>query len=474
MTRMIHTVFPVPLCVVTLGLCMIAVACGEANEDGQPVSTDSFVADTGTETDSAAAPEWEIELVSDMAAGIQTRLVAGPDDMLGLTWFANDAFDDGLCDEIAVNPPTRLRQRFYYGVKSGSASPWTVEEVDSPVITLLPTGLSLAYSPDGLPTIAYTGGVPEGQFCGGNDAVLATRTATGWQFETAASESGDSQTGIVGSDEGMVVGLWPALAYSASGEPAVVHKDAHFGALQSIDLRKADAEFAWRRGGGWIYEAIDANEGAGEPNALVFDGDTPIAVYGIPVETQQDSRKGVWAARRADDGTWEEKIQLHEGAISTDIAAGINPVTGELVVAFYSASDKAVRVRRLSDLSNFTNSLSWTSEIVTRALYDEGDYLSLAFTPQGKEVLAYHRCRLNSSTSDSCDQNDEAALLAIRTDGVWRDEVITASAKGSCGEYTSVAVDSRGVAHVVYRCTENDGDQYYFRLFVASKEIEAQ
>ena len=475
MSKIINTIAATPfLATGLLAVVAWSTGCGEDDKDSQSVSTDSGAPDTATDSDTAVAPKWEIEMVQDMAAGIQTRLVLGPSDQLGLAWFANDYFEDGICDEVAVNPPVRLRQTFYYGSKANAASPWMVEEVDSPVVIFTPTGLGLDFSPQGMPSIAYTGGDPEGQFCGGNDAVLATRSASGWQFETASTESGDSQTGISGSDEGMVVGFWPALKYSASGDPAIVHKDVHFGALQSIDERRADAEFAWRRGGGWIHEAIDANEGAGDYNTLVFDGDTPIAIYSIPVEKQQNSRKGVWAARRADDGSWEERVQLHEGAIFQEIAAGINPVTHEMVVAFYSPEDKGIRVRRLSDLTNFADAVSWTSEIATKALYDEGRYVSLAFTPKGNEVLAYHRCKLNSSTSDSCDQNDEAAMLSIRTNGVWMPEVIASAAQGSCGEYTNIAIDSTGVAHVVYRCTESDGENYYFRLFVASKEIEAQ
>ena len=459
--------------IILSGFCQ--VGCGDGEEETESVPTDSGI-DTGTDTDTAETPEWETEMVQDVAAGIQTRMVAGPGDLLGLTWFANDSYEDGICDEVPVNPPTRLRQTFFYAEKSGAGAPWAVEEVDSPVIAFEPTGLSLAFSPEGVPAIAFAGGDPEDQYwCGGNNAVLATRSGGMWQFETASTMSGDSATGIVGSDEGGVVGLWPALAYSASGDPAIVHKDVHFGTLQSDDERRADAEFAWRQGGGWINEAIDANEGAGNYNALVFDDDTPIAFYSIPIEQQQNTRRGVWAARRADDGSWDERIQLHEGAIFQEIAAGINPVTGELVVAFYSAADKAVRVRRLADLNDFANSLSWRSEIVSDARFDEGRYVSLAFTPQGKEVLAYHRCKLNTSTSDSCDQNDEAALLAIRNAaGVWQRETIASSNLGSCGEYTNVAVDSTGVAHVVYRCTVTDSDEFYFRLFVASKEIEAQ
>jgi hypothetical protein len=446
---------------------------GEAGPDkpdtGLGTPTDS---DTGT---GAAMPKWSIEMVQDESFGIQARMALGPNDMLGMVWYANSYFQDGTCEELDAGPAALLRQRFYLGTKAKGAVAWTVEEVDDPAIAFEATGLSLAFSPSGDPAIAYTGGEPDSRYwCGGNDAVLATRTQGQWQFDAASTLSGDSQSGLVGSDEGMVVGLWPALAFSASGDPAIVHKDAHFGSQQSIDDRKADAEFAWRRGGSWIHEYIDANEGAGEYNALVFDGDVPIAFYGIPVETQQDSRKGIWAARRAPDGTWDERVQLHRGAFHKEIAAGFNPVTGELVAAFYSATDNGIRVRRLADLDQFADASAWTTEIATSAIYDEGQFVSLAFTPQGKEVLAYHRCRLNTSTSDSCDQNDEAAMLAINENGVWKTEVINEAEYGSCGEYTSVVVDSTGVAHVVYRCTETDGDQFYFRLLVAEKEIEAQ
>ncbi|MBN2529313.1 MAG: hypothetical protein JXR76_23195 [Deltaproteobacteria bacterium] len=448
-------------------------ACKDDN--GDDISVDTNV-DTGTasDTDTGQSAVWSYMKVQEASAGIQLDLALGPNDLLGLTWYDNAPYTDGTCTEVPIDPPPRLRQSFYYGEKGNGAAAWTVDKVDSPLIKQNTTGLSLAYTSEGNPSIAFTGGVPEDQWCAGNDAVLAIRQGGEWQYETAGAESGDSNSGVIGSDEGMVVGLWPALTYSPSGEPAIVHKDAHFGGLQSIDNNKADAEFAMRRGGAWVHEYIDVNEGAGQPNALVFDGETPIAIYGIPVEATLNSRKGVWAARRAANGTWDEKVQLHEGAIYKEIAAAINPVTGALVVAFYSAKDKAVKVRRLTDMTQFAEPSAWTSEVTGNAEFDEGQYVSLAFTPQGKEVLAYHRCKKNSSTAASCDVNDEAAILAVRTDTTWKREVIAQSNLGSCGEYTSAVVDSTGTVHVAYRCTENDGGESFFKLFVASKEIEAQ
>jgi len=455
-------------------LCLLTLPVTACDKGGGGNKEEIIDSESKTETDTGPVEEgWAIQMVTETAAGIQMDLKTGPDDSLGLAFFANDSFEDGICNEVEVNPPVRLRQTVYYASFDPSGEEWIVEQVDDPVVILEPTGLSLEYDAQGRPAIAYTGGIPEGQYCGGHDAVLAVREQSGWTFETASSQSGDSATGISGSDEGFVVGFWPGLAYNSTGEPAIIHKDVHFGALQSIDFKRADAEFAMRFGGGWSHEAIDPNEGAGSYGTVLFDfEDRPVVFYTIPLEAQVDSRFGVWGARRSDTGDWDEKVHLFEGAVHETISAGFNPVTGELVVAFYSAEDAAVRVKRISDMEGFADSKSWESEIVGDAAYDEGRHVSLDFTPSGREILAYHRCRLYSSSSDGCDQNDEAVILAVEKDGYFEIEKVDEAELGSCGAYTSLAVDSTGKAHVAYRCTVSEGDEFYFRLFVASRNVE--
>ncbi|MCP4676376.1 MAG: hypothetical protein GY854_12865 [Deltaproteobacteria bacterium] len=452
----------------------LAAGCSGGDDDSADTDTNTST-DTGNGVDAGPPPpKWTFEMIEEEDVGLEIKLAVAPDDSLGVAYFASSAYDDGICDEILVSPPTRMRQDIRYASRPAAGGAWSVEVVESPVVLGGPTGLDLAFDPQGNPGIAFTGGVPEGQYCGGNDAVFARRQGSVWSFETAGAQGGDSQTGDAASDSGFVVGLWPALAFNQQGEPAIVHKDVHFGTLQHDDKYRADAEFAQRSGGSWIHEAVDPGEAAGDHSALIFDTENrAVAFYAITVEAQGGSRHGVWAARRETDGTWT-RVKLHNGAIYKETSAAVDPVTGEIVVAFYSMKDSAAKIRRLTDSERFGELDAWEMEIIGDPRYDEGQYVSLAFTPSGRAALSYHRCKRVTSTSESCDQNDEAVVFALeKTGGGWSIETVKESKKGSCGEYTALGFDSAGTAYIAYRCTEEIEDTFTFRIFVASKELGA-
>ena len=263
-------------------------------------------------------------------------------------------------------------------------------------------------------------------------------------------------------------GLWPGLAHDANGEPGVIYRDAHYGTLQHDDLYRADLEYAIRSGGSWTQEAIDIGEGAGDYGELVFDGEgRAVAVYAITIIAQEDDRHGVWAARREHDGTWD-KVMLHLGSIDENVAAGVDPTTGEIVVAYYSKADLAAKVHRLVDPDAFTESASWTQQTVGDAQYDEGRYVALDFAPDGRVALAYHRCKLITAGDGGCDFNDEAVIFALETDtGDFRTHVVHEAGRGTCGQYTSLGIDSAGTAWIGFRCTD-DSDGFAQRPVVAS------
>jgi hypothetical protein len=445
-----------------------AAACSDGGGGG---AADAGT-DTSTDTGSDQPIEWTIEQVEDANMGYQARLAVDPGGAPAVAYWSNLGFEDGICDEIEVDPPPRVRYELRFAQRTGPGQ-WAAETIDEPEVAFTPNGLDLAFDPDGRPAVAYTGGTPEMVYCGGNDAVLAVRDGGSWSFETAAATSGQAATGEPASDSGHVVGLWPGLAHDPQGEPAILYKDAHFGTLQHDDLYRADAELAWRAGGSWDQEAVDPGEGAGEYGDLVFDGEgRPVAFYAITVDAQENSRHGVWAARRDAEGTYE-LVKLHSGAIHQEISAAVHPASGDLIVAFYSVADMAVRVRRLGDPAQFTDSGAWSSELVGKAQYDEGQNVSLALAPSGRVALAYHRCRLVTSGSAGCDQNDEAVIFAIENEDSWSYDVVVESQGGSCGDFTSLQFDAAGDAYIAYRCTVQIGEEFTFRPFVAIGAVEA-
>ena len=419
-------------------------------------------AETGvvdTSTPSESASDWTIRPLDDADGGLQLRLVADPNGVWA-AWFANTPTSDGICDEIANAPPPR--QRFALRAARVDDDGIAVHDVAAPVAAVQPTGLDLAL--DGAsPVIAFTGGEPEGQFCGAHDAVLATFDGAGWPVRTVATDSADSASGDPASDAGFVVGQWPALAFDAVGRPAVLHRDVHFGTLQRDDRFRADAELAWADVAGWQHQVVDLGDGGGAMGQLAFDPrGRPVAAYVIPVE-KADSRLGVWVARLEDDG-WHP-VHLHAGETRDQLGLVVDE--HGITVAFTDTEARSARVRQLPADGMLTNEAAWSNERVGRGPYDEGRHVSVAHDPDGNIVVAYHVCQRLSDTGTSCNLNDEAVAVAVRGATGWTTEVVRAAEGSSCGRYTSLAFDPEGRMWLGFRCSVPVDGGFAHRPFVA-------
>lgn len=448
----------------------LLVACSGASDTDKP-PTDGF--DTDTEPYTAFTPiEWTVDRIADHDGGLQSEMAILPSGAVALTYFSSAPWDDGICDEIPQSPPRRLRHDLFYAERPVGGT-WATEVVTSPIVAFTPTGLSLKVNGSGEPGIAYTGGVPDPIYCGGNDANLIERSGGTWTEQTAGATSGESATGEPASDAGFGVGFWPGLAYDSAGTAGIIHRDAHFVVLQNDDLSRADLEFAERNGGAsWAHTAVDIGEGAGDYGELAYDDqDRPVAAYAITVGAMQNNRTGIWAARRDMTGTWE-RVQLHEGASDENVSVGIDPVTSEAVVAFYSLSHRAVRLWRNTDPTRFSEADAWAVETVGSGQYEEGLSVDLDFKPDGGIAMAYRRCKLVTSVSGGCDMNDEGVVFAHEVDGSWRYELVQEATTGSCGEYTALSIDGSGMAHIAFRCTEDGGGgTFQFRPYYASGQL---
>ncbi len=444
-------------------LLLGVIGCSNGDKGGTP-----FDDSAGDDSDSTPTPsdEWTITQISEADVGLNNVLEMAADGTLALLTWDNAPTTKGKCKQ-GKTPMKRYTLHYAYG----SGASWTFEDVDDPAVAYDPTGAGLAWDAAGNALVAYNGGEPSGILCGADDMVVATRSGGTWTSATIEADSGESASGEAASDAGYVVGGYPAIAVDpASGTIATVFKDTHFGSLQHDDQYRADLEYAASSGGGWSKEVADLGEGAGDRSQLVFDGEgRPIAVYAIPVQEEKDNRLGMWASRREKDGTWNS-VQLHSGSVGSKISAILAP-TGELVVAIYSASDQAVKIRTLTDPDNFTLGSSWATELVASNRYDEGEYASLAYTPDGRRALAYRRCKLLTDAGDGCNINDEAVVFAVEGSSGFEIETVKAGDEGACGEWTTMAIEPSGKVTVLFRCTVEDAGSYALRLFTATRML---
>ena len=434
-----------------------------------PPSAPGVDGDTSSEDGpEASTPDrvWTSTRLGQASFGLQARMARSAEGTLAVAAYANNAEADGTCDD--EDGTTLQRQTIHVALRAPGGS-WEVEQAAAPAVPLSPYGLDLSFDPAGRPAIAYAGGEPEDNWCGGHDAVLAVRDDATWTEQTAAMESDDAWSGDEASDAGFVVGLWPALAFDTQGHAALLYRDAHYGSIQHDDRIRSDAELAWSDGSAWSHQVVDLGDGAQDYGDLAFDDDgRPVAAYAITVEATQDSRYGVWAAR-LEDGDWSH-VQLYAGGIHTEVALALSPATGLPSVAFYAQREEAAVVVTLADDGAFADPDAWTTERVATPGYDEGRNVALAFDETGEPALAYHRCRRATSAGTDCDLNDEAAVFASRHEGSWVYETVATGSLGSCGDQTALAFDTDGRPHVFYRClVEQDGD-YALWPFVATPE----
>ncbi len=447
-----------------LAVLLACVGCAEsdvASTGDDPVS--DALEDTPTwPLPPAYVEAWEVSTVADFQAGGNLRLAVGG-DRVALAWFGTSAQDDGPCEELPDEvPPTRKVYPLWYAESKGDA--WDVEKVMDQLRIDPPVGLDLAFGADGLARIATQVGEPvvTVYYCGVNDVALLRRDgAEQWFVETAVVTSGEAVTGEAGSDYGEVVGLWPALAFDDSGEPAIAYKDVHAGSVQGDDFNRADMELTRRSGQAWAATPVDFGRGAGDYNDLVFDDqDRAVVLYGNPTTDPLDSAQGLWVAREVPDAAVDEDpwqfVRLREQKVLERPSIALGP-EDVLHVVFYDP-DKGVPVlATLPDPEAFTDETAWTFETFGDPSYDEGIHPSMGFDADGNLAVAYYRC---------CAPADDGVVLAVRREEGWERELVAPGGDGLCGTYPNLAFSAAGPI-VAFQCAERQGEQFQFTVQVA-------
>ncbi|MDF1562021.1 MAG: hypothetical protein P1V51_03210 [Deltaproteobacteria bacterium] len=453
----------------------LALSLGLAGCDGggDPPPLDGGDLDAGRRDGSLPTNPWSSETIDTGNVGMQISVAVGPGDVGRVAYFATQAYDDGDCTEIPDNPPRRQRWQIRYAEEG--ASGWTAEDVLAPLYLGVPVGLQLHTAPGGTATIATMIGdpVPLLLFCGANDVgILERGGGGGWTPTTIVTSSGQAATGEPASDFGEVVGYWTSLAWDSGGRMGFAYKDVHAGSLQGDDFKRADLELALGNGGGFQNIPVDWGEGAGNYNAITFDGqDRPVIAYHVPTEGIITSRHGIWATRTSDGGATWERLQLHIGGTAERIAVTNDPRTGEPIFAYYSGGEALPYLARLTDPTQFEDLANgWEKERLGDPRFDEGYSPSIAFDPEGNLGIAYYRCvRVNRGVG-SCNPNDDAVVFAWDDAGTWVTEVVDEGGEGHCGMYPSLAFDSTGRAIIGYQCVEQVGGEFEFQTKIATRE----
>src|SRR5262249_51834208 len=119
-------------------------------------------------------------------------------------------------------------------------------------------GLTIAFQNNGQPAVAYLGGSDDGmmsQFWFQSDVAISYRQPSGtWTEYIAVRLSNEAVCGNPVSDNGFVVGLYPALAF-VGATAYLAYRDVHDGQF-TTDYTGSDFELASGGPSTWTHRAI--------------------------------------------------------------------------------------------------------------------------------------------------------------------------------------------------------------------------
>ncbi len=420
---------------------------------------------------------WSSEVIAAGGVGLHADLALGENGPV-VAYYATSSRDGDPCyQEQSVDPKPRMLWDLYFAQQSGGQ--WQADLVAEVLGEGSPPGLDLAVGPDAEPAIAAVGGEPietlAYHFCGGNDLALYERQGGDWAPEIAVTTSGEAASGQPGSDAGEVVGYWPALAFDANGQAAIAYRDVHYAVQQSDDFQRADLELALGSNGSWRALPVDVGGGAGEHNALVFDGQGRMVIAYYQPDTRSGPGQGVWVVRSEDGGASWQRVRLYSGPTRPRPDLAVDPDDGTLYVVYYSSNRRLPYLATLVDEDNFeSESEGWSQQSFGDPLYEEGAYTSIAVDGQGNIGVAYYRCLRATESGDSCPASDNALVFAWRLPGdagVWEVETVDEGDRaGECGTHASLVFESDGSVAIAYLCQAMVDDTLEDRLLLARRK----
>lgn len=227
------------------------------------------------------------------------------------------------------------------------------------------------------------------------------------------------------------VGLYPSLAADSQGNPHVAY----------FDQSNGDLKYARWDGQGWVIAPVDQRGQVGEYPSLALDGfDQPVITY------FDRSESSLYLARLVGE-QWEYQIIDRVASPQDDPRL---PHTSSLVldgqgtplVAYYDAVSRSLKFARIQGET--------IEPQVIDAAGDAGRYCSLALDPSNNQGNGYTVAYYNASQAD--------LMVAAWNGKEWVTQAVDRD--GEVGAYASLAIDTRGKAHITYFDEDRDDVKY--------------
>lgn len=335
-----------------------------------------------------------------------------------------------------------------FDVDAGVASPaQLVQTVQRPF------GVSVAYQANGDPAVAYLGGPTDTAvtaFWYQNDAAIAYRIGGAWVERVAAANSSPPTSGSAPSDNGTVVGFYPALLFQGNNA-VLAYRDGHFGQSAGTgDWNSADLEMAIGGPTTWtpvaLLQAGNSKRAYGAHNRIIVGAKTlatgprAAAVVSDRAGTAPDTfGADIEFSEQQTDGTWKSCGALAPLTnVDTPSILGAN---GASLVPNTQAGPSidyrdnfgyGVAVTNRSVNGAFFTACAANTDCTVPGNWDTLDpvfqrgtggwYASVAISPDGDPSVAYYVCSKQANRNENnCTADHYLAVANRGLSQVWSD-----------------------------------------------------
>ncbi|HEV3048731.1 MAG TPA: hypothetical protein VGX50_00380 [Longimicrobium sp.] len=417
-----------------LALClMLALAACKGGGDVHP--------DAGPDPDddpNAGSPFTRLTLDATANDRLPLSLAVGPGDVIGVAYF------------FRVAPGSADYEIRYQQVEGGQVSApekiATVQRVN---------GVSLAFDASGRPAVAYLGGQSDDSaFWYQSDLAVSFRTGPGqWTTSIPATRSNSAPSGNAFSDNGVVVGLNPAIVFNGT-QAIVAYRDVHGGQFPT-DYDGADVEVATGGTGGWTLRVAalggDSKLGYGGHISMVMANGQPALVHDKVLSSADNFGSDVLFQRRNADGSWTLPFKVQTVANAQQGASlAWDPALGYGIAVVNRSSSLLTFVEcKGTTATRCTAITDWTTPDPVYQTGTGGWFPSLAIDPSTHEPsIAFYNCSSASGANEGgCNANDDELIVSTRIEGNWREVLVDADG----GWTPKMAYLSSGQRVIAYR-----------------------
>ncbi|MBX7098828.1 MAG: hypothetical protein K1X89_14060 [Myxococcaceae bacterium] len=309
-------------------------------------------------------------------------------------------------------------------------------------------GVTVAFQSNGEPAVAFLGGGNDmSAFWLQSDLEVDYRSGgSTWTPQVPVTGSPNVPCGNPVSDNGFVVGLWPALVFDGT-KAYLAWRDVHNGQFPQQDWAGSDLKLSEGGPSSWASKCLQVGgnnkQAYGGRIQMIMANGQPALVHDQAFGGADTSGQNVIFMRRKADMQWTTPATLLSIANTQSGATLAYDATEGYGIAVVDRSNNQLTYIHSTDGTTFT---------VPDPVYGTGSggwFPSLAMDPVNHEpAIAYYVCSPRDGVTESaCLASEDELRIAQRISGNWRESLID----GEGGYLPKLAFFANGKKVLAYR-----------------------